>query len=232
MNTNEGTTNFRSQNFKRSFPSFPKHRSLCFEDFELETKLGEGAFSTVIQARLRASELPQSLALKVIPKATILLKKSHKQLNQEMAILEDLEHSFLVRFRGSFQSKLFVCLLFDLVEGSDLFELLSAENRLSEDWLRFYLAETLSALCYLHSKQIVYRDLKPEHVLIDTSGHVKLVDFGLARKIETSKATTVCGTPEYIAPEILLKSSKGYSISADYWSLGILAFELFSGFNN
>ena len=69
-------------------------------------------------------------------------------------------------------------------------------------------------------------------VVIDTSGHVKLVDFGLARKIETSKATTVCGTPEYIAPEILLKSSKGYSISADYWSLGILAFELFSGFNN
>ncbi|CAB4044963.1 cGMP-dependent kinase 1-like isoform X2, partial [Paramuricea clavata] len=93
---------------------------------------------------------------------------------------------------------------------------------------RFYVASVVEAFSYLHGRGIVYRDLKPENMLLDSHGFAKLVDFGFAKKIGFSNKTwTFCGTPEYVPPEIIL--NKGHDFSADYWSLGILIFELVTG---
>jgi len=122
-------------------------------------------------------------------------------------------------------------MLMDVVQGGELFNRLqtsSTPGRISVAEARFYAACELDVLAYLHTYSIVYRDLKPENVLIDAAGYIKLVDFGFAKCI-TDRSFTVCGTPEYLAPELLL--SQGHDRGVDYWALGILLFEMVSGYS-
>ena len=118
-------------------------------------------------------------------------------------------------------------LVFEFVQGGELLRILRQESYFPNDVALFYVSEITLALEYLHYNEIIYRDLKPENLLISSDGHIKLTDFGFAKKIK-GKTYTLCGTPDYIAPEILL--AIGYNHCADLWSLGILLFELLSGY--
>ena len=139
----------------------------------------------------------------------------------ERYILEAMDHPFIVKLHYAFQTSSKLYLLVDLMPGGELFYLLRRNRKFPENVARFYAAEILLGLEYLHKRNIIYRDLKPENILIDKDGHLKLTDFGLS-KVRFSKeqlAFTMCGTPEYIAPEIIIGGgSKGYDESVDWFS--------------
>ena len=118
----------------------------------------------------------------------------------------------------------------DYCAGGELFFHLGKEGRFSEERSKFYAAEIVLALEHLHSLRIIYRDLKPENVLLDEKGHVRLTDFGLSKegiKHNACGANSFCGTPEYLAPEILNRSGHGFAV--DWWSLGALVYEMLTG---
>lgn len=129
--------------------------------------------------------------------------------------------------------------VFEYLPGQDLFWVLTNEHNLNlgkdcrrRDWVLFYCAEILCALETLHSRHIIYRDMKPDNVMIDYEGHIKLIDFGFAKRLyerQNYRTKTNCGTIGYTAPEILRGTSQGYSFSVDLWSFGIMIAELLSG---
>jgi len=121
-------------------------------------------------------------------------------------------------------------MLFDYISGGELFSRLRKEGRFSYDVTLFYASEILMAIKFLHEKGIVYRDLKPENLLIDKDGHICLTDFGFAKDLPTDRTFTLCGTPEYLAPEIIKGAKVGYGKSVDWWALGVLIFEMLSGY--
>lgn len=146
--------------------------------------------------------------------------KSHDFLN--------FFHMINVYFRYcTFQDHENLFMLQEYVIGGELFRHLRKSGRFPNDTARFYAAEIVLALEYLHSKDIIYRDLKPENILLDHRGYIKITDFGFAKKV-IDRTWTLCGTPEYLAPEII--QSKGHSKSVDWWSLGILIFEMMAGY--
>ena len=121
-------------------------------------------------------------------------------------------------------------MMFEYVSGGELFSRLRKDGRFSNDIGVFYTSEILLALQHLHSKNIVYRDLKPENLLIDKEGHIKIADFGFAKKVENNRTFTLCGTPEYLAPELIQGAKTGYGKTVDWWALGVLIFEMLSGY--
>jgi len=149
-------------------------------------------------------------------------------MKAERDILTKVVHPFIVQLRYSFQTKTKLYLILDFINGGHLFFHLYRQGIFSEDQARVYTAEIVSAVSHLHKCGIVHRDLKPENILMNADGHVMLTDFGLAKEIdESSRSNSMCGTTEYMAPEILL--SKGHNKDADWWSVGILLFEMLTG---
>jgi protein kinase A/protein kinase X len=116
-------------------------------------------------------------------------------------------------------------MLFEYIQGGELFSRLTKNGRFNNDCSLFYVSAILDAIIHLHSKDIVFRDLKPENIMIDSEGFPKLIDMGFAKKMHGQRTFTVCGTPEYLAPEMLDKTNKaGYNKSVDYWGIGILIY--------
>ena len=148
----------------------------------------------------------------------------------ERDILAQISHPFIVKLHYAFQTEGKVYLVLDFLRGGDLFTRLSKEVMFTERDVQFYLAELALALDHLHALGIVYRDLKPENILLDTDGHIALTDFGLSKEsvpTQDSKTFSFCGTVEYMSPEVV--SRKGHSHVADWWSFGVLAFEMITG---
>ena len=141
--------------------------------------------------------------------------------------LQEINHPFLVDLTWSSKDKSFLYMLFPYVSGGELFSYLRSAGRFNSATTFFYSAEIVSALDYLHSLSVVYRDLKPENLLIDRDGHLKITDFGFAKRI-SDRTWTLCGTPEYLAPEII--QSKGHNRAVDWWALGILVYEMLAGY--
>ncbi|KAJ8328046.1 hypothetical protein QVD99_006230 [Batrachochytrium dendrobatidis] len=189
-------------------------------------KLASGGFADVYLARKRVPLTCHYFALKAVRKKDIVKKKMVRQVLAEKDILESVHHGFIVELLHTFQTKttLFFCM--EYVHGGDLYQMLKQLGSLTEKQAVFYAAEVVVVFEYLHSLHIVYRDLKPENILLDSTGHIKLADFGFAKKI-TSTTKSFCGTPDYMAPEIII--SRPYSFAVDWWSLGILIFELVAG---
>lgn len=195
-------------------------------DFELMKVLGRGAFGKVMQVRKKDDG--QVYAMKILKKAAILARNQVEHTKAERKILQALQHPFLMTLRFAFQSKEKLYLVLDYFQGGELFYHLKTKRRFREDVARLYVAEIAMAFGHLHSKDVIYRDLKPENILLDDGGHVCLTDFGLAKEMpQDTKTDTFCGTPEYLAPEIIQGS--GHDKAVDWWSLGILLYELTVG---
>lgn len=200
-------------------------------DFEFLKLIGRGTFGRVFQVRKRDTK--RIYAMKVLSKKEIIAKKEVAHTIGERKILQrSLECPFLVGLKFSFQTEKELYFVTDYKSGGELFWHLQKEGRFSEDRARFYIAELVLALEHLHKYNIVYRDLKPENILLDATGHIALCDFGLSKPdlANDQLTNTFCGTTEYLAPEVLL-DEKGYGKHVDFWSLGVLLFEMCCGWS-
>ncbi|KAI7893124.1 kinase-like domain-containing protein [Mucor mucedo] len=201
-----------------------QHRKLKLDDFVLKRTVGTGSFGRVHLAQSKVNG--KHYAIKALDKYDVVRLKQVEHINNEPSILRDVSHPFLVTLWDAFQDDTHLFMVMDYVPGGELFSILRKQKKFSEQAAKFYAAEVILALSYLHENGIVYRDLKPENILIDARGHVKLTDFGFAKRVE-NVTWTVCGTPDYLAPEIIL--SKGYTKAVDWWGLGVLIFEMVVG---
>jgi len=201
--------------------------NVTLEDFEMLKVIGRGSFGKVMQVRKKDGN--EIYAMKILKKKAIIQRNQVEHTQAERKILESLKHPFLMTLRFAFQNETKLYFVLDYYTGGELFFHLKKKRRFSEPEARIIVAETALALGHLHSLDIVYRDLKPENVLLDDTGHVCLTDFGLSKDIgpENEDARTFCGTPEYLAPEIVL--NKGHGKPVDWWALGILLYELTVG---
>jgi serum/glucocorticoid-regulated kinase 2 len=196
------------------------------DDFELLTVIGKGSFGKVMQVRKKDDG--KIYAMKVLRKDTIVARKQVAHTKAEKNILMRIQHPFIVNLNYAFQTKDKLYMILDYINGGELFFHLKKEGRFTESRVKLYAAEIVCALAHLHSLDIVYRDLKPENILLDSEGHICITDFGLSKKLEAEGDThTFCGTPEYLAPEVL--KGHGHGIAVDWWSLGTLLFEMLTG---
>lgn len=168
--------------------------------------------------------------MKILKKSHLVRRRQIERTRTERKVLSAVNHPFIMKLHYAFQSPDKLYLVLDYCPGGELFFHLSRFRRFPERVARFYAAELLLALGHLHKRGIIYRDLKPENVLLDADGHVKLGDFGLAKagiRHAYEGATSMCGTPEYMAPEVLAQQGHGFCV--DYWGLGMLTYEMMTG---
>ncbi|EMC93495.1 hypothetical protein BAUCODRAFT_37182 [Baudoinia panamericana UAMH 10762] len=204
-----------------------RQRSLKIEDFELLKVVGKGSFGKVMQVKKKDTQ--RIYALKTLRKQHIISRSEVAHTLAERSVLAQINNPFIVPLKFSFQSpeKLYLVLAF--VNGGELFHHLQKEQRFDINRSRFYAAELLCALECLHGFGVIYRDLKPENILVDYVGHIALCDFGLCKldMKDEDKTNTFCGTPEYLAPELL--HGQGYTKAVDWWTLGVLLYEMLTG---
>jgi serine/threonine protein kinase len=200
---------------------------LNLNDFKFISTLGTGTFGRVRLVKEIQNKDADPMALKCLKKSEIIRLKQIDHIKSEKSILQSIDHPFIVKLFGTFQTPSHVFMLLDYACGGELFTLLRREGRFANDVALFFASEILLSFEYLHGMDIAYRDLKPENLLIDKEGHVKITDFGFA-KIVKDRTYTLCGTPEYLAPEII--QSKGHNKFVDWWALGVLIFEMLAGY--
>lgn len=200
---------------------------IALDNFEFIKVLGKGTFGKVILCREKVSA--HLYAIKILKKQVVIAKDEVAHTLTENRVLQTTSHPFLISLKYSFQTADRLCFVMEYVNGGELFFHLSRERVFGEDKTRFYGAEILLALEYLHEQGIIYRDLKLENLLLDKDGHIKIADFGLCKEdILFGKTTkTFCGTPEYLAPEVLDDSDYGRAV--DWWGLGVVMYEMMCG---
>uniref|UniRef100_A0A452RG14 non-specific serine/threonine protein kinase n=1 Tax=Ursus americanus TaxID=9643 RepID=A0A452RG14_URSAM len=220
----------------------PSRRKPCESDFETIKLISNGAYGAVYLVRHRDTR--QRFAIKKINKQNLILRNQIQQVFVERDILTFAENPFVVSMFCSFETRRHLCMVMEYVEGGDCATLLKNMGPLPVDMARMYFAETVLALEYLHNYGIVHRDLKPDNLLITSLGHIKLTDFGLSKIGLMSMATNlyeghiekdtrefvdkqVCGTPEYIAPEVIFR--QGYGKPVDWWAMGVVLYEFLVG---
>ena len=201
-----------------------KVRQIKLSDYEMGDTLGTGSFGRVRIAKNKKTQ--EYVAIKIMKKMEIIKSKQADHIANEIKILSMIEHPFVIKFGGFTQDEKNLYLDLELINGGELFTYLRGVGRFPIDQARMYIAEIISIFDYLHSKNIIYRDLKPENILIHKSGYLKLTDFGFAKIVE-GRTYTLCGTPEYLAPEIIL--NKGHGKPVDWWTCGILLYEMIAG---
>ncbi len=183
--------------------------------------LGEGTFSNVYKCNI----FNKKYAIKCIKKDVVCKFGAQNQIKNELNILKKLKHPFIIEFINTLQDEYAIYLITELLNGGELFKYITIKGKLDIEETKFYIANIIIALEYLHNNEIIYRDLKPENIVFKQNGYLKLIDFGFSKKIKKNDKTyTILGTPNYLAPEIL--SGEGYNWSIDIWSLGILLYEL------
>ena len=199
-------------------------------DFDEMKVLGKGSFGKVLLVRYKKNQ--KLYAMKILKKAVIMKNNEEIHTKTERKILAKINHPFIVSLYFAFQDEKKLYLITEFMQGGELFYHLHRERFFSNERTQFYAAEIVLALDHLHKNNCIYRDLKPENVLLDKDGHIKLADFGLSKIMlekNKAKAFTLCGTPDYLAPEIL--EDKGYDKTVDWWSLGALIYEMLVGYS-
>lgn len=217
---------------------------MSMDMFKIISVIGRGQFGKVMLCQKKDTQ--EIVAVKSVHKSRLVEAKKLYTILAERNILANVKHPFIISLKYAFQTPTKFYLGLEYAPGGDLFHLISDSQPPLDD-IKLYIAEISLALEELHKNGVIYRDLKPENVLFDSKGHIKLTDFGLSKLFDSSPAncsnqiaqiddkedctfnlqttSTFCGTTEYIAPEMIKKT--GYSYSVDWWSLGVLAYELF-----
>eukprot|EP00118_Oscarella_pearsei_P006731 m.31002 g.31002 ORF g.31002 m.31002 type:complete len:347 (+) comp31425_c1_seq1:837-1877(+) len=203
----------------------PNGRVYSLANLQLKTTVGTGTFGRVVLCQEKIGK--EYLALKVMNISEVVRLKQIEHVQNEKSLLMSIDHPFIVNMLWSHHDDAFLYMLLEYVPGGELFTYLRTAQRFNTSTGRFYAAEIVSALEFLHTNSIVYRDMKPENLLLDKEGHVKITDFGFAKKL-LDRTWTLCGTPEYLAPEII--QSKGHGFGVDWWALGILIYEMLVGY--
>ncbi|KAJ5494974.1 cAMP-dependent protein kinase catalytic subunit 3 [Penicillium diatomitis] len=205
-------------------------KSLRVDDFHLVKTLGTGTFARVWLARLKDEKDQNKVyALKILRKGDVIkLKQVEHVRNERKTLATVVGHPFITNLVASFSDEQHLYMLLDYCAGGEIFTYLRRAKSFDEETSKFYAAEITMTIEFLHDCHgVAYRDLKPENILIDADGHIQLVDFGFAKTVDNRETYTLCGTPEYLAPEVIHNS--GHGLAVDWWALGILIYEFLVG---
>ncbi|KAI5191486.1 protein kinase X [Nematocida sp. AWRm77] len=200
------------------------------KDLNLVRVLGEGSFGKVYLVSfsgLSGINMRKLYAMKMMSKTRIKESNQLVHIYSEKAVMQTLCSSFFVKLYSTFQDERHLYMVMEYVPGGELFMYMRDIAKFTIIQAKFYIAEILVALDILHKNGVVYRDLKPENILLDTGGHIKLADFGFSKRLFDPVTWTLCGTPEYLAPEIIMNIGHGFEV--DFWSLGVILYEMVVG---
>jgi len=200
--------------------------SIKFTDLKVIGTLGKGSFGHVQLVKDNVTQ--KTYALKAVSKAQIVQTGQQGHIMSEKKVMEMLDHPFLVKLFATYKDRDRLYFLLEPSLGGELFSVLREKTLFDNDTARFYAGSVVLAFEYMHSKNIVYRDLKPENLLLDDKGYLKVTDFGFAKDISGGRTWTLCGTPDYLAPEIV--AGKGHGKGVDWWTLGVFIYEMLASY--
>ena len=187
--------------------------------------IGKGGFGRVW--KIQSKKTKQIFALKEMSKLKIIDKKSEKSINSEREFLSKLNHPFIVNMHYAFQDRDNLYLVMDMLSGGDLRYHVSRYRKFSEEQTRFFIANMVYALQYIHEHNVIHRDLKPENLVLDEKGYVRITDFGIAKENMPDNSSETSGTPGYMAPEVM--KGKNHSFPVDYFAIGVIGYEFMLG---
>ena len=197
--------------------------------YKRHEELGRGGFATVY--RVTEQTTGKDYALKAIARDRVAKPKSLEKLKSEISIQRSLDHPNILKSYDSFEDSSNYYILTELCPGHSVKDLVKRAGHLSEAETARILRDVMAGLCYLHDNRIIHRDLKLENFLVGSDGKIKIADFGLSAKLDydDERKYTVCGTPNYLSPELLTSASKGHSYEVDIWTIGVCAFAMLTG---
>lgn len=211
--------------FQKEVEAAQKGKQWTLDDFEIGKPLGRGKFGSVYLAREKRTKY--IVALKVLQKSQLLKAGVEHQLRREIEIQSHLRHKNILRMYGYFYDAKRIYLILEYSPGGELYKKLTSKGRFDEKRSATYISDLSKALAHCHKKHVIHRDIKPENLLIGATGDIKIADFGWSVHAPSSRRNTLCGTLDYLPPEMV--EGRDHDERVDIWSLGVLLYEFLVG---